>query len=194
MPVEIANLRLFPQVDDLLKRAKSTSWGIALIELTDQFDTSLMSKALAFQHRGNVVVGEARGSNSKLAKEFGLGSQPAYPQFVALCASNNDKLANLVYSGKRTKKQLDDWLTKNFESKSMRRRMCDKMRKEGESTRAKAKDDLSKVLRLSKADLEKKRVKELRELSEGLEIIVAVLKEKSDFVEAILNLGKKREL
>ena len=72
--------------------------------------------------------------------------------------------------------------------------MCDKMRKEGESTRAKAKDDLSKVLRLSKADLEKKRVKELRELSEGLEINVAVLKEKSDFVEAILNLGKKREL
>ena len=74
MPVEIANLRLSAQVDDLLKRAKSTTWGIALIELTDQFDTSLMSKALAFQHRGNVVVGEARGSNSKLAKEFGLGS------------------------------------------------------------------------------------------------------------------------
>ena len=195
MPVEIANLRLTLQLDDLLKRAKQTNWGIALIELTDQFDTSLMSKALAFQHRGNLVVGEARGSNTKLSKELGLGSQPTYPQYVVLCSSNDDKIASLVYNGKRTKKQLDDWLTKNFESKPMRRRMCDKLKKQGEATRAKAKEDLSQVLRLSKAQLEKKRVKELRELCESLEgINIAVLKEKSDFIEAILALGKQQNV
>jgi|MDTB01.1.fsa_nt_gb hypothetical protein len=195
MPVDIANLRLQAHVEDLLQRARKTKWGIVLIELTDQFDTSLMSKALAFQHRGNVLVGESRGSNAKLAKEFGLGSLPPYPQYIAICASNDDKLANLVYNGKRTKKQLDEWLNKNFQSKAARMRVCDKLRKSGEASRAKAKDNLSKVLRLSKAELEKKRVKELRELCEDLGgINVALLKEKGDFVEAILSIGKQQRV
>ena len=68
MPVDIANLRLIPHVDDLLTRAKQTSWKVVVIELTDQFDTSLMSKALAFQHKGDLLVGETRGSNARLAR------------------------------------------------------------------------------------------------------------------------------
>lgn len=195
MPVDIANLRLIPHVDDLLTRAKQTSWKVVVIELTDQFDTSLMSKALAFQHRGDLLVGETRGSNARLAREFGLGSEPTYPQYIALCASNDDKLANIVYEGRRNKKQLDSWLSKNFQNRAARMRTCDELRKSGKAARAKAKDDLRKVLRLTKSELEKKRVKELRELCENLEgINIAVLKEKSDFVEAILNLGKQKKV
>jgi len=178
-------------MEDFLKRSRKTSWHLAVIEFTDQFDTSLMAKSVAFGFRDKLLMGEARGSNHKLAREFGLGSQPAYPQFVALCADNDNKLANIVFQGKRTKKQIDSWLSKQFEGARVNKATCENLKRVGQAAKIKAKEDLRQVLLLSKADLEKKRVKELRSLAEGLDINVAVLKEKPDFVDAILAHSRK---
>ena len=50
-----------------------------------------MIKSVAHALRGKVVVGEARGANDNLAREFGLGN--AFPILVAVCAGQ-EKLAN----------------------------------------------------------------------------------------------------
>jgi hypothetical protein len=61
-PVEVTNVRHRGHVDVLLKRAaKTTKWGVALIEFTDAFDTSLMARGIAWSHADRLLVGEARG-------------------------------------------------------------------------------------------------------------------------------------
>ena len=95
-PLEgVTNLRLSTQADEFTSKncadKRKTTLGIGLILFTAKFETSLMIKSVAHALRGKVVVGEARGANDNLAREFGLGND--FPILIAVCAGQ-EKLAN----------------------------------------------------------------------------------------------------
>ena len=185
-PVDVANIRHEDHVKTLCEEVMGKKWGVAVIEFTDSYDTSLLSRSIAWANKDKLSVGIVRASNNQLASEFGLGSQPLYPQIVAMCAGENvDNLANLVFTGTRHRKQVDSWLLKHFGTFALRRETCEKLRKKARRERARRKNELKEVSKMSKEVLEKKRVKELRRLAQDMDIATETLIEKSDYVDAI---------
>lgn len=185
-PIDVANIRHLNHVKSLAQEAMEKKWGVAIIEFTDSFDTSPMSRSIAWASKDKVTVGIVRASNNQLASDFGLGSQPQYPQIVAICGGDKvDTLANLVFSGTRHRKQIDSWLLKNFGTFALRRDTCEKLRKKAKRERIRRKNELKEIFDMPKEELEKKRVKELRRLAEDMNIATESLFEKSDFVDAI---------
>jgi hypothetical protein len=188
--VPVTNLRLSLQVDTwLATNASSSSAKVGLIEFTDQFDTSLLVKSLSVGLQGKAAVAEVRGSNNQLAKEFGLGAQPQYPIILALC-SENGKLAGLKYPGNMKKRaEIEAWVDTNFLGRN-RMKTCKNLRN-AEADEAKRRHKLTlSVASMNKEQLLKKRVKQLREIAEDLDIKTDSLLEKDDFVRAILDIGE----
>ncbi len=168
-----------------------TSIRTGLVEFTDKFDTSLLVKSLSNGLRGRYAVAEVRGSNNQLAKEFGLGAQPQYPIYLALCAENG-KLAGLKYSGPSTRANIERWLDKNFLGEK-RVKTCKKLRNaEAMETARRYKLSMS-AMSMSEAQLQGMRVKQLREVAEDLNIKTEVLREKRDFIEAILEMSSNTQ-
>ena len=190
LPIPVNNLRLSVQVDTFLQDdASSSSMKVVLIELTDAFDTSLMVKTLAFSLNKKVAVAEVRASNNALAKEFGLGAQPQYPIILALCAENG-KLAGLMYEGDYKRKNIESWLDKSFLGKK-RALTCKKLRNaEAAESARRYKQSLS-AQSMSLEELQRKRVKQLREIADDLQIKTDTLREKEDFVQAIFYTASK---
>jgi len=190
LPIPVANLRLSPQVDTFLQDEVSAStMKVGLIELTDAFDTSLMVKTLAFGLRQKVAVAEVRGSNNALAKAFGLGAQPQYPIFLALCAENG-KLAGLKYEGDYKRKNIESWLDKSFLGKK-RVQTCKKLRNAEAAESARRYKLTLSAQSMTRDELQRKRVKQLREIADDMNIKTEALREKDDFVQAILDVAAK---
>ena len=137
-----------------------------------QFDTSLLVKSLSVGLQGKAAVAEVRGSNNQLAKEFGLGAQPQYPIILALC-SENGKLAGLKYPGNMKKRaEIEAWVDTNFLGRN-RMKTCKNLRN-AEADEAKRRHKLTlSVASMNKEQLLKKRVKQLREIAEDLDIKTA---------------------
>ena len=158
-----------------------------MIEFTDSFDTSLLSKSLAWTNKDKMLVGIVRASNNKLAREFGLGSQPQYPQLLAICGGEKvDFLASMVYSGARHKNSFDSWILKHFGTFALRRETCERLRGKARGEREAKRFALKAMHGISREELEKKRVKELRTIAEDMSVNTEALIEKDDYVDAIL--------
>jgi hypothetical protein len=192
-PVDVANIRTPSHVNSLAQEAMQTKWGIVIIEFTDSFETSLLSRSIAWSSKDKLLIGSARASNNQLAKEFGLGSQPEYPQIVVMCGGKKvDFLASKVYGGALHRKSVDSWILKNFGTFALRRETCETLSRKARGERAAKKIALKAMLHLSREELEKKRVKELRGFVEDMNINTDSLIEKVDYIDAILAQGKSR--
>ena len=203
IPTEVHNLRIVPQLEEFVSSKcadkKQASYGVCLIFLTAKFETSLFIKALAHSVAGQAVVGEIRGSNNLLAKELGLGPQPNLPIVLVVCAGG-DKLASLRYEGDLNAQGQTEKVLSWFESKFAKGKsagVCKGLQQkstEAKKQRAKRQQGMS---RLTLAELRKKKIKELREIADDLQISSAGLAEKEDWVSAVaskIGLRLEREL
>jgi len=195
IPAEVQNLRLATQLEtfSLVQCAdkRKAAYGVGVILLTAKFETSLFIKSLAHSLQNKAAVAEVRGSNNQLAKELGLGNQPAYPILVVLC-SGSDKLASLRYDGDL--KEFDKtskWIEDKF-GRGRAEGTCRQLRSKSSEARKKRQQRAEGAKKLSVAELRKKRVGELVDMCEDLGVPSSGLVEKSDFVNAIaakLGLG-----
>jgi len=191
LPNKVINVRTLQQAEEFYSRTiadkKKSSLGVGIILFTTKFDTPLMLKTLAHQHLNNVVVGEVRGGNSQVASHFGI-SVEKMPSLVVVCAGK-EPLANMAFDGDLR----DSDATAKFIQKSTKPNFCNQIRVDGEKTR-KAKDSqLQGFLSLTRAQLMKKKVSELKFILEQLKISTTSLFEKTDFVDKVLSL-KAHEL
>ena len=192
-PGDVANLRLSTQANDfVLTRCgnkKTSSFGIGLILFTSKFETPLMLKTLSFALSGKVAVGEVRGGNENLTREFGLTY--AYPMLVAVCGGK-EKLANEIYTGDMKDISSIEKFAQEFVSPQKCQNLQKKAQKEKERRQAQKKS----VSSLTEQELNKKRVSELREIVEDLSLSTAGMLEKGDYIRSILehNSRIKQEL
>jgi len=188
IPQEVQNLRLVPQLEEFVSSKcsdkKQASYGIGVILLTSKFETSLFIKAIAHSLTSKAVVAEIRGSNNLLAKELGLGNQPAFPILVAVCGGS-DIQAVLRFEGdlKDTDKVIK-WIEGKFGSSRSTSACKGLQQKANEMRKARAKRQEG-AKRLTLAELRKKKIKELREMAEDLQVAMAGLVEKDDYVGAV---------
>jgi hypothetical protein len=195
IPTEVHNLRLATQLEIFSSvqcaDKRKAAYGVGVILLTAKFETSLFIKSLAHSLRDKAAVAEIRGSNNQLAKELGLGNQPAYPILVVLC-SGSDKLASLRYDGDLKEwDKASRWIDDKF-GRGRAEGTCRQLRSKSGEARKKRQQRAEGAKRLSVADLRKKRVGELIDMCEDLGVPSAGLVEKADYVNAIaakLGLG-----
>ena len=182
IPNEVANVRLQPQLDELLAKAKGTRgiWGVLLL-ITDSYDPSMVLKAAAIKFRQKVLVGEVRGSNEKLRKYLNISNAPA---LIFYCGG--DKHAFERYGGDLSDlKQISSFLN-TFQSGER----CRSLLKKAQESRSQREQLANQAKKLSEKDLSKKKVSELRGILDELKIPTDSLLEKSDFVRAILAYQK----
>lgn len=81
--------------------------AIAIMLLTDKYETSPLYASLAYRHRqdGFVAFGESRGSNLQLSKQF---SVKKFPALVALLGSEKK---TVQYDGPLDSESLSKWVT-----------------------------------------------------------------------------------
>ena len=97
--------------------------SIAILLLTDKYETSSLYASLAYRHRhdGFAAFGESRGSNLQLAKQF---SVKKYPQLVALIGSeeNVEQYDGTSFDSASLDKWIDGLYWKHFKKSSSSRR------------------------------------------------------------------------
>jgi hypothetical protein len=82
----IANVNSFQHVKTRLLGSypRPGQTTVAILLLTEKYDTSTMFTSLAYRHRRDgFVFGESRAKNLQLGKEFNLSSRP-YPHLIAI--------------------------------------------------------------------------------------------------------------
>ena len=188
-PDSVVNLRLPQQVDDFISgpcSGRESSWGACLVLFTAKFETPLLLKSIAHQLKGNVAVGEVRGSNQALAKMFDVGD---FPTVLMVCGAprsgqrGHPLRAYVKFDGDTKSFDLLLKFAFSFDSKSKCKSVLADARKRAETAAQK----LRSVRSLPKRELMKKPISELREYVEGLGISSAGLLEKSDYVSAIIS-------
>ncbi|KAG5187864.1 heat shock protein 40 like protein [Tribonema minus] len=110
VPAEhVVNIRRMETAEDFLKQQCSkkggSSSGACAILFTDKYETSPTMKALAYQYRGKVAIGEVRGSNQAVSQAFGVAT---YPELLVVCGG--DKAASFKYDGQLKAEPLQAFL------------------------------------------------------------------------------------
>jgi hypothetical protein len=189
IPDKTTNIRHSIHAEEFLSIScsdkKKSSFGVGFLYFTKRFDTAMVIKSLANMLDGKILVGEVRGGNEKLAKEFGLISKKSFPILIAVCAGK-DFNAQEIYQGDL--KSLED--LGKFAMKFQKPKYCIKIRKESAVIRKKRLNQLKDAKSLSKEELKKKKISELIEIVQDLGLHVGLL-EKSDFISAILEAANK---
>jgi len=183
-PSHVHNIRLSAQADNFISEtvAAKSSWKIAVLLFTPKYEPTLLARSIGARYEGKLVVGEVRGDNAALSKEFGVSRSPS---LVVVC-HGKDKLQSEFYSGDiKDYKSINSFL-KAFESSSK----CKQLQKKRDLERGEERRRLQKVRSLSEVELRKMRVSELRTAAEGLGLSTVGLLEKEDFVAAILQSRK----
>lgn len=97
----VINVNSMPHIETRLLGSSSTPGhpNIAIILLTDKYETSPLYASLAYRHRhdGFAAFGESRGSNVVLGREFSI---KRYPSLIALVDEENEDLWAEPYEGK----------------------------------------------------------------------------------------------
>lgn len=156
------------------------------ITLVDKFYSWILEIVLTFTNMLPCIA-EVRGSNDKLARAFGLVDK--YPQLVAVCAGAS-LLGSEVFQGDmKSIAQIDAFLKKFEQPKT-----CAGLTAKADKLERERKAQVRTAGSLTRQQLNKKRVGELRTIVEDLGISTAALAEKSDYVEAILRHGQRGEL
>ena len=97
----VINVNSMPHIETRLLGSSSTPDhpNIAILLLTDKYETSPLYASLAYRHRhdGFAAFGESRGSNVVLGREFSVKS---YPRLIALVDEENEDLWAEPYEGK----------------------------------------------------------------------------------------------
>lgn len=100
----------------LLDRSSSHKRGtLAILLLTDKFETSALYYSLAYKYRGSVMFGESRAKNLQLAKDFGVKKYPLIVAFVPKGRGKekySDKFDLLRFSGELSSDAISGWLDK----------------------------------------------------------------------------------
>ena len=81
-PAPIANVRRVQAASDFLKAAGQGKKGGALFLFTDQYETPLVFKSLAYQVKDTVGFGEVRASNLQVSDAYAVGK---YPTLLYFC-------------------------------------------------------------------------------------------------------------
>ena len=81
-PAPIANVRRAQAAMEFLKAAGAGKKGGAVLLFTDEYDTPLVYKSLAYQMKDSVGFGEVRASNLQVSDAFGVGK---YPTLLYFC-------------------------------------------------------------------------------------------------------------
>ena len=183
VPSEVQNLRLVSHIEEFtsLSKYSKASYGVGLIYITSKFDTAVVLKALAFQLKGKVSVGEVRGagSNSKVLEAFGV-KQQALPVLLAVCAGDD----LLVHESFRGDLKSFDEITA-FVDKFSDKRRCSDLKADVKQERDRKRIKAQELVKLSPEQLNRKKLSELKEAVHNLGISTVGLLEKDDYVHAI---------
>ena len=105
----IQNINNEPQIEDRLVHGDN----LAVLLLSDKYDTSSMYYSLSYQFRNDFVFGESRAKNLKLAQKFQVKK---YPQLIAFIPAGsfgerfNDTINIVRYQGGLKKEEIEEWL------------------------------------------------------------------------------------
>lgn len=96
--------------------------NIAILLLTDKYETSSLYASLAYRHRqdGFAAFGESRAKNLEMAKKFGVKK---YPQLIALIGSEDkiERYESEALDGESLSKWLGKLSNKHFKKDNRRR-------------------------------------------------------------------------
>lgn len=182
------NMRTVTNAAEINKKKYSRGINGFVTLWTSKYETSLQIRSLAYNHRKEFITAESRGENTVLAKMFGVKE---FPSITYTCLGT-DFTDSVVYSGDTGKdinsKTMDDFFKAFSDGKK-----CESIKNKNKKRKA---DDLQLAkgaLRLSEAELKKKKVSELLRIVETLEINDSSLVEKKDLVDAIIKEAAKRK-
>lgn len=210
----VYNIRLKEHLSEfssnLLHRNKQLPYG--LVYLTSSFDTPLLVKTLAYTLIASdrrkkkpsqlLKVAEIRGNNVALAREFGLSNtdlKDSWEYLYMVCGTNNgNMLASMPYTADlKNVRDIQDFIH-TFQNPNK----CVEIVEEGERLLHTKRSEVNKFLKLSREQLERKRVKELVDyLTYDVSHIypdlvkasdLAALTEKSEYISFILDITQKK--
>jgi hypothetical protein len=195
VPGDVANIRLSQQAEEFVSNScqdnAKASYHMGLLYFSSKFETPLMLKSLSHQLKGKAAVGEVRGSNEKLVREFGLSGRE-YPMLIAVCGGT-EKRAYEKYSGDLKDMSAVEKFAAKYSDKKLCRGLVDKATKQAKQEKDRRSAQLKAATSLTEAQLNRKRVGELRELVEDLGLPQTGLLEKSDFVHSILQYALEQK-
>lgn len=118
MPVHLVNnVNNVPQLEERLLPPKFRKMAVLL--LTDKYETSSMMYNLAYYFRSTVAFGESRANNRKLAQIFKVKNNPQLIAFVPAKLGEekyNDEYDLIRYTGEVKKEKIIKWLEGVFQS------------------------------------------------------------------------------
>lgn len=196
IPSEVHNVRTISQARSFVSAAstsatttstsqgQSTStYGAGLLLFTKKFDASLMMKTLAHRFSGKVPVGEVRGLNSAIMKEFSL-TEEQLPALVMVCGGE-DVALHEIYKGDVS----DIKAMEKFIGQYSRKTHCKKMKATREKEVTAQKDIAIKKLQGEISSLEQlmsMSTRALKNMCQDLKIVgTSTFSEKREFAEAL---------
>jgi hypothetical protein len=186
IPSTVSNLRLVPQMEEFISKKKMNKVaqnGIALILFTTKFDTPFILKSVAFHVHDKAAVAEVRGaaSNPKMLEAFDL-SASSLPTLIAVCAGDEPTAFERYEGDLKSVSEIGKFVDHFSDWKR-----CDRLREKVKKSKSARRDAANKLRSLSKEELGRKRLSELKEACKSLGISTIGLLEKDDFIREILS-------
>jgi curved DNA-binding protein CbpA len=162
VPSKAINLRVSAQLEDLLGEKKgkcaSSKYGACIVYWSSKFDTPLFLKSLSHHYSASAVIGEVRGNNVDLAKEYNIQSFPA----LSIHCPGAVKEAMVTYDGDlHDLNQIKEFIDK-FDSKATCRSLRNRVRQSKKEARAAVLKTLSGFKSID--SLKKFKVSELQQM------------------------------
>jgi curved DNA-binding protein CbpA len=161
VPSKVVNLRMASQLEDLLSEERgkcvSSKYGACIVYWSSKFDTPLFLKSLS-HHYSNAVIGEVRGNNVDLAKEYNINTFPA----LSIHCPGTVKEAMVTYDGDlHDLNQIKEFIDK-FDSKTTCRTLRNRVRQSKKEARSTVFKTLSSLKSID--GLKKFKVSELQQM------------------------------
>jgi len=111
-PAPIANIRRTAAASDFFKAVVAGKKAGAMVLFTDEYETPLLYKGLAYQLRDKLAFGEVRASNLQVSDHFGVGK---YPTLLFFCGGEEASAVVEYGNGRggigKDVKTLKEWAT-----------------------------------------------------------------------------------
>jgi hypothetical protein len=134
MPTDlIQNINHVSQIHDRLLLGTKTK--IAVLLLTDKYETSTLYMSLSYQYRFDFIFGESRAKNLGLSKEFGVKK---YPLLIAIMKQQHDGQEKwgdyelIRYEGPLKGNEISQWLDSLKTSKRVPKKKRERQRHHSE--------------------------------------------------------------
>lgn len=182
---DIVNLRQVQQAHDFVALKcldeNKSSYKVGMILFTSKYDTSLLLKSVAHFISSKVAIAEVRASNDRIMKYFDLPLE--YPTIIFVCGGN-ENLAFEVYDN-----DLSDFtLLEKYINSFKYPKKCKDIQNKAIKSRQKLNSKKENIRKLSFNELNKKSIKELKDILSLFDTSTTGLYEKSDYVNAIKNI------